>query len=357
MTSTTVIAFTSIGFSLLATTISASAQTAAPTGGPGGRGAQGKVAIPDFSGIWAHLTFPDVEPPVSGAGPVRNLSRVTVEVARTLAPYNGAPADVSPNGVSNISELVGDFTNPILKPEAAEVVKRHGELAQKKLPYPTPSNQCWPGGVPFVFWNIGMQMLQQKDKVTILYANDYAVRHVYMNRTHPEHVTPSWYGDSVGHYEGDTLVIDTVGIKVGPFAMVDQFGTPHSEALHVVERYRLLDYESANESEDRGERENFRIQFSDTVSRATRIRPARVYGREPGRVHNPLVSPPGSVLALAPDGSLWASTEFGLAWRDKDRHWQTYTRASTKGRSGRDFPKAALTPPPNSRSLCASVEA
>ena len=50
-------------------------------------------------------------------------------------------------------------------------------------------------------------------------------------------VTPAWYGDSVGHYEGDTLVIDTVGIKVGPFAMVDMYGTPHSAALHVVERY------------------------------------------------------------------------------------------------------------------------
>jgi len=50
------------------------------------------------------------------------------------------------------------------------------------------------------------------------------------------------YGDSVGHYEGDTLVIDTVGIKIGPFAMVDMYGTPHTEKLHVVERYRLVDY-------------------------------------------------------------------------------------------------------------------
>jgi hypothetical protein len=48
--------------------------------------------------------------------------------------------------------------------------------------------------------------------------------------------------DSVGHYEGDTLVIDTVGVKIGPFAMLDMNGTPHSPTLHVVERYRLLDY-------------------------------------------------------------------------------------------------------------------
>jgi hypothetical protein len=220
-------------------------------------------SIPDFSGIWAHLTFPDVEPPLNGPGPVRNRSRVKSNLS-ALAPYNGTvTTGASPNGVSNISELVGDYTNPILKPEAAEIVKQHGEISRKGLVYPTPNNQCWPGGVPFVFWNLGVQMLQQKDKITILYANDHEVRHVRLNQSHPAQVTPSWFGDSVGHYEGDTLVIDTVGIKVGPFAMVDMYGTPHTEALHVVERYRLLDYEAANEAEERGERENFRLQASD----------------------------------------------------------------------------------------------
>ena len=234
----------------------AHAANAAPSGG--------KIPIPDFSGVWAHLTFPDVEPPLAGAGPVRNLSRVSPEIARTLAPYNGsATAGASSNAVSNLAELVGDYNNPILKPEAAAVVKRHGEISKTGIPYPTPSNQCWPGGVPFVFWNIGMQMLQQKDHVTILYSNDHEVRHVRLNAQHPATVTPSWYGDSVGHYEGDTLVIDTVGIKVGPFPMVDMYGTPHTDALHVVERYRLLDSGSANEAEERGERENFRLQVSD----------------------------------------------------------------------------------------------
>src|SRR5215831_15463804 len=260
MTSITVIAFTSIGFLSLAAAMPARAQTATPASGTADRGAQDTAAIPDFSGIWAHLTFPDVEPPLSGAGPVRNLSRISIEVARTLAPYNGAnTAGASPNGVSNSSELVGDFTNPILKPEAAEVVKQHGEFSKKKVVYPTPANQCWPGGVPFVFWNIGMQMVQQKDKIAILYANDYAVRHVYMNRTHPEHMTPSWYGDSVGHYEGDTLVIDTVCIKPGPFAMVDMYGTPHTGALHVIERYRLVDFDVAKAAAERDEKDNLRL--------------------------------------------------------------------------------------------------
>jgi hypothetical protein len=78
-------------------------------------------------------------------------------------------------------------------------------------------------------------------------------------------VTPSWYGDSVGHYEGDTLVIDTVGIKADrPYAMVDIFGTPYTEALHVVERYRLLDYETAKAEQERGQKENRRLAFNDS---------------------------------------------------------------------------------------------
>jgi hypothetical protein len=109
-----------------------------------------------------------------------------------------------------------------------------------------------------------MQMLQQPHQITILYTNDHEVRHVRLSESHPPHITPSWYGDSVGHYEGDTLVIDTVGFKPGPFAMVDIYGTPYTEALHVVERYRLIDYEGAKEAEERGQTENVRLQSSDS---------------------------------------------------------------------------------------------
>ena len=86
----------------------------------------------------------------------------------------------------------------------------------------------------------------------MLYSGDHEVRRVRLNAKHPKELTPSWYGDSVGHYEGDTLVIDTVGIKTGPLAMVDWFGTPFTHALHVVERYRLIDYEAAREGQIRG---------------------------------------------------------------------------------------------------------
>ena len=76
--------------------------------------------------------------------------------------------------------------------------------------------------MPYIFFQIGVQLLQQPDKITILYLRDHEVRRVRMNESHPAHVTPSWYGDSIGHYEGDTLVIDTVAVRSDrPYAMVD----------------------------------------------------------------------------------------------------------------------------------------
>jgi hypothetical protein len=159
------------------------------------------ASIPDFSGIWGHLSLPGFEPPLSGPGPVVNKSRTSQVVGgdgRPVPATNGAL-------VSSIYQFVGDYSNPILKPEAAEVVKKHGEIELSGVPAPTPSNQCWPGGMPFALWNIGMQMLQQPHQITILYSFDHEVRHVRLNQPHPAQVTPSWYGDSVGHYEGDTL--------------------------------------------------------------------------------------------------------------------------------------------------------
>jgi hypothetical protein len=86
-----------------------------------------------------------------------------------------------------------------------------------------------------------------------------------LNERHPARVTPSWYGDSVGHYEGDTLVIDTIGVRTQrPFAMLDIYGTPYSEALHIVERYRLIDPEAATEAWKRNLRENQPILSNDS---------------------------------------------------------------------------------------------
>jgi hypothetical protein len=194
------------------------------------------ASIPDFSGMWAHPWLPGYEPLASGPTSLANRSRR--------------------NGVSNPVQLVGDYTNPILKPEAAEVVKAFGEMSLAHFGFPNPRNQCWPNGVPFVLSSNGMEIFQHPDMITIIYQVDHQVRRVRMNQPHSANVTPSWYGESVGRYEGDTLVIDTIGIKPGPFAMVDWFGTPQTPTLHVVERYRLLDYEAAKDGLERAAKEN-----------------------------------------------------------------------------------------------------
>ena len=173
-----------------------------------------------------------------------------------------------PSGAGKFDELVGDYTNPILKPQAAEVVKKRGEISLSGLAFPDPDNQCLQNPVPYIFWNFDIQLLQQPDKVTIIYQHDDDFREVRLNQPHPAKVIPSVHGDSVGHYEGDTLVIDTVGVKVGPYTMIDRFGTPYTEALHVVERYRLLDYEAAKEGQERAEKEWPRV--GDNIDRTYR---------------------------------------------------------------------------------------
>src|SRR6185436_7069880 len=92
---------------------------------------------------------------------------------------------------------------------------------------------------------VGVLLLQQKDEVVLIYENGQTTRHVRLNVPHTARVPSSWLGDSVGHYEADALVVDTIGIKRSPWPVIDRYGTPYSDALHVVERYRLIDGEAA----------------------------------------------------------------------------------------------------------------
>jgi hypothetical protein len=226
-------------------------QAASAAEAPAGAGARSAVSAPDFSGIWTK-PYLGWELPLSGPGPVTNKNRRKQIFDIDGRPWPAATAPL----VNTASRLVGDYSNPILKPAAAEEVKRLGENELHGVPNASARNQCWPEGVPASFRDMTMAMLQEPDKITILYDYDHQVRRVRMNQQHPAQVTPTWYGDSVGHYEGDTLVIDTVGIKVSPLTMVDNLGTPQSPAMHVVERYRLIDYAAARAGQMRGLEEN-----------------------------------------------------------------------------------------------------
>jgi hypothetical protein len=106
----------------------------------------------------------------------------------------------------------------------------------------TPKERCWPIGVPgWLLYPVRPhRFLQQPDQVVMIWEEDAMWRHVYLTDKHTPNLKPTWFGESIGHYEnGDTLVIDTIGLSTR--TRVDSYQTPHSEQLHVVERYRLVD--------------------------------------------------------------------------------------------------------------------
>jgi hypothetical protein len=191
-------------------------------------------AIPDFAPTdktgWVldHALGVDdlLPPPAGGPGPV------TFDKAH---PY-------VPNGFGRQSTYrVADLSNPILQPWIIPLMKKaNDEVLAGKVPFRA-RERCWPVGVPgFAAYSLVEPFFfyQTRDKVVVLNQGGPEIRHVYLNVTHSKDVKPSWYGESVGHYEnGDTLVIDTIGISTKSF--VDNYRTPHTDQLHVVERWKL----------------------------------------------------------------------------------------------------------------------
>jgi hypothetical protein len=81
--------------------------------------------------------------------------------------------------------------------------------------------------------------IQGPKEVVMILTSFSDVRHVFLTDKHSDNVKPSWYGESIGHYEGDTLVVDTIGID--DRTTVDGFATPHTKQLHVIERFHLIE--------------------------------------------------------------------------------------------------------------------
>src|SRR3954463_5977532 len=242
---------------MVATPVTMPALAQTPSAEPAGSEKHSAASIPNLSGVWTHPSFPWFEPPASGPGPITNLSRWAGQ--GPSGPGGSLALPAGKVGISNYDQLVGDYNNPILQPWAKEVVKKFGEMSIAGITFPNPSNQCQPSPMPFIYKLQAMQMIQKPDHITMLYGGyNNEVRQVRLNAKHPSPLKPSWYGDSVGHYEGDTLVIDTVGVKTDrKYAMIDLFGTPYTDKLHIVERYRLRDYADVKDAIDRNNKENW----------------------------------------------------------------------------------------------------
>jgi hypothetical protein len=147
-----------------------------------------------------------------------------------------------PNGQGQSTYRVADLTNPILKPwVVAQMKKSNDDVLEGKVPF-IARERCWPGGVPN--WDIykpgqPVHIFQANDQVVMVNELYAETRRVYLNVPHSKNPKPSWYGESVGHYEGDTLVVDTVGFNDRTF--VDNYRTPHTKELHVIERFRMIE--------------------------------------------------------------------------------------------------------------------
>jgi hypothetical protein len=135
-----------------------------------------------------------------------------------------------------------DVDNPILRPWAREVVGKQNDIVRSGKAAYSLHASCYPVGIPHFLllpMTRPMYFVQGRDTVAMILTSFSDVRRIHLNVGHPANLKPSWHGHSIGHYEGDTLVVDTVGLNDKTF--VDGFHTPHTEQLHVVERYRLLD--------------------------------------------------------------------------------------------------------------------
>jgi hypothetical protein len=198
---------------------------------------------PDMSGLWVRTGEPMFEP-IPGAKEGKPVARLEV---------NSKDAE---------EIMAGNWDNPILQPWARDIVKKNAdsEVALKHV-YQA-DDSCWPVTVPAILnMREAVQFLQNKDRITILYQRDHQFRRIWLNRKHSAKVEPSWYGESVGHYEGDTLVVDTIGVKTHAMSFVDPFGTPHTGKLHVVERYRPI-----KDDKGKGLEVNIRVEDPGTFT-------------------------------------------------------------------------------------------
>jgi hypothetical protein len=202
-------------------------------GSSGAALAQG-AAPPDFapnpSAGWYAYTREFIPPP-SGPGPVIN-DPAHPHVSNDEFRATGKQPTTS----------VADLNNPILQPWARDKVRERNDIVLAGKQVFSQHAICWPMGVPAFLlepMTRPMHFVQGPKEVVLVTTSFNDVRHIYLADKHSDNLKPSWYGESIGHYEGDTLVVDTIGLNDRTF--VDGFETPHTTQLHVTERFHLID--------------------------------------------------------------------------------------------------------------------
>jgi len=194
----------------------------------------------------------------SGAAPAQNANLLDlssgntgwVSIGTDYVGVPGGPQPVTfdkahpyvPNGSgAQPTFRVADLNNANLTDFAKAEIKKSNDMVLDGFAMYARESRCWMTGVPTYDLNPAQPtfFLQTPKEITMIWQMDQQVRHVYMDVPHSKNPAPSWYGESVGRYEGDALVIDTIGQNTKSF--IDNYRTPHSDKLHVVERYHLIE--------------------------------------------------------------------------------------------------------------------
>jgi hypothetical protein len=211
---------------LLAVALVASPAAAAPDSIP-------RLGSGDFGWNANFWDFQLDPPPGSGHGPMKTDPKY---------PYTSQCQNGGCFGGRDLRPPIVDTKDPILKPWAAEHMQAtNAEVLDGRMTIPfTSQSRCWPGGVPGqLLFLEPMYFLQTPNEIWMIWQRDHMVRRIYLTDKHSENPKPSWFGESIGRYEGDALVVDTIGLAGGPFHYIDSFRTPHTDKLHVVERFSI----------------------------------------------------------------------------------------------------------------------
>jgi hypothetical protein len=131
-----------------------------------------------------------------------------------------------------------DGSPPPLLPAQAAILEKRIKDADKGEVFANTLSQCLPGGTPQMLWGAAypIQIIESPSQITMLFEEQNRFRIIFLSGTQPKDPDPSYFGYSLGHWEGDTLVVDTIGLN--DRTTLDMVGTPHTEALHMTERYR-----------------------------------------------------------------------------------------------------------------------
>jgi hypothetical protein len=181
---------------------------------------------PDLSGLWNTPSTDEAKILADRFGPIQNEAPSLTPWADERYQYN---RDTRPaNGGTLADALRGVKTTVGARPEL------------------NPFYKCLPAGTPYLISGLGgmslapLEIIQTDKRVLIIYEYDHTIRQIWTDgRKHPDPVDPTWVGHSIGTWDGDTLVVDTVGIRSENW--LNGAGYVASPALHIIERYRRVD--------------------------------------------------------------------------------------------------------------------